>query len=507
MAQASTSAGAASGEAALRGRPVSSVHLRCAATVTALALAALAGWATDVRLLATLLPGRPALSPMTASLLIVAAAALVALPAQPRAASWLGLAEALAGVAIIVAHELAWLPGRPGWWSSQLTGLAFAVSGAATALLGRGRAVPGQLAAFALLLYAALLGIGHLIPEADLYRYLPGTGVAIPTVLSFIALSIGQLVPVEDRGYAHALSRRNTIGLFAKKLLIGGLAATLLLAVPAVLALRHGLFDAETAVLLVAWGAMALLSGTIWGLAVAVERAQAAAAAAEQGREAVRRMVVAAVTHDLRSPLQAAMLSAQVIAREPGEPRTAAAVQRLQRSHRRLDRLLHLLLDGLSMEAGRPPRLQPVDVRLRAVVDEVVEDNAAVLSERVVVAGDAAGWWDRDALFRVVENLLLNAVKYGDRGSPIVCEIQERPPDVRLAVTNRGPAIPREEWDAIFQPFARGSTQGQDSLGWGVGLAYARSVAQSHGGGLQVAASGADGTRFELWLPARSEAS
>lgn len=324
MAQASTSAGAASGEAALRGRPVSSVHLRCAATVTALALAALAGWATDVRLLATLLPGRPALSPMTASLLIVAAAALVALPARPRAASWLGLAEALAGVAIIVAHELAWLPGRPGWWSSQLTGLAFAVSGAATALLGRGRAVPGQLAAFALLLYAALLGIGHLIPEADLYRYLPGTGVAIPTVLSFIALSIGQLVPVEDRGYAHALSRRNTIGLFAKKLLIGGLAATLLLAVPAVLALRQGLFDAETAVLLVAWGAMALLSGTIWGLAVAVERAQAAAAAAEQGREAVRRMVVAAVTHDLRSPLQAAMLSAQVIAREPGAPRTAA---------------------------------------------------------------------------------------------------------------------------------------------------------------------------------------
>lgn len=212
-------------------------------------------------------------------------------------------------------------------------------------------------------------------------------------------------------------------------------------------------------------------------------------------------MVAAAVTHDLRSPLQTAVLSAHVLAGIAREPHATAAVARLQRSHRRLDRLLRSLLDGLSLDAGRPSHLEPSDIRLEELLQDVVADNDGTLTGRVVLEGTAQGRWDRDALFRVIENLLLNAVKYGDPEAPVLCRIQASGSGVRLVVTNRGPAIPPAEWDTIFQPFTRGSVQGSDRLGWGVGLAYARSVAVEHGGRLRVLQSGAGGTQFELWLP------
>ena len=502
MAQPKAQAAAASQEAAaVSGKPAWPIHWRLSAVVVGLALASLAGWAADIPLLTTLAPGRPAMSPMTAVLLLVGCVAMAVLPTRQRTALILGLLEVFAGLTIVVTHESAGVVGPALWWSSQLTGIAFAISGLATVLLACGRLVAGELTAFAVLLYASLLGIGHLFPRADLYRNLPGTGVAIPTVFSFISLSIGLLVAVEGHSFSRALSRGSAIGLLAIKLLMGSVAATLVLAVPAVHAIRRDFFDAETAVLLVAWGAMVLLGGTIWGLAVAVHRAQTSAAAAEQRRDDVRRMVIAAVTHDLRNPLQTAVLSAAVLARLSHEPRAAAAVAKVQRSHRRIDRLLRSLLDGLSMEAGRTLQLQLADVRLDALVQEVVADNDSTLAGRVVLRGAAEGRWDRDALFRVIENLLLNAVKYGAPDSQIHCEIQDSKSGARLMVTNQGPPIPLAEWETIFQPFTRGSMQGMDAAGWGVGLAYARSVATSHGGRLRLLESGVGGTQFELWLP------
>jgi signal transduction histidine kinase len=476
-------------------------HLRCVAVVALLALTALAGWMAGTPLLATLVPGRPALSPMTAVLLLLGAAAVAALPSRRRTALALGSVGAAAGLAIALARMNGWTFGPSVWWSSPLTGVAFALSGLATVLLSLRQPVAGQLAAFTVLLYAALLGIGHLFPHADLYRHLPGTGVAIPTVLAFIVLSVGQLVSVDGHGATRALSRRTPVGLLAMKLLLGSVAATLLLAIPAVHALRRDLFDAETAVLLVTWGAIALLGSTLWGLAMAVDRAQATAAAAEQGREDVRRMVAAALTHDLRSPLQTAQHAAQALARLSAEPRAAAAAERLQRSHRRIDRLLRSLLDALSMDAGRTPRLQACDVRLDELVREVVAEHADTLGRRVALQGTAQGHWDRDALLRVVENLLLNAVKHGSPDAPIQCEVEEDAGAARLVVTNQGPAIAADDWEAIFQPFTRGGGRGSATPGWGVGLAYARSVAILHAGRLRVLASGACGTRFELCLP------
>lgn len=384
-------------------------------------------------MLTTLLPGRPSLSPMTALLLVVGAAAVAALPARRTLALRLACAEIGCGIGIVVAHlahipEQAWMP--LAWWSSRLTGMAFAFSGASTLLLASGRLTGGQVLAFVVLLLAALLGMGHVFPSADLYALLPGTGVAIPTVVAFIALSVGQLLTFAQTGVSAALTSRNAAGRMGLGLLLAGVAAALMLTVAVLAALRHGLFDPVTAVLLLAWALIALLGSALWSLAVAVDRAELAKIAAERESNEMRRMVAAAVTHDLRSPLQAATLSGQLLERLVADAPALAAIARLQRSHRRLDRLFRTLLDSLVVGSGQQLTFHPSHFTLQDLVREVVAENEAMLARRLACEGGAEGCWDRDALFRVIENLLLNAVKYGEPGTTISCRSAPKPAGV-----------------------------------------------------------------------------
>lgn len=490
----------------MRSRPHCPLHALFALAAAGLALCSLAGWIAHAPMLTTLLPGRPSLSPMTAVVLLVGAGALAALPARRTLALPLASLEVLCGIGIVAAHLAhvagqAWLPGE--WWSSKLTGMAFALSGTSTILLATGRLAGGQVLGFLVLLFAALLAMGHVFPSADLYDWLPGTGVAIPTVMAFIALSVGQLLSFAQTGVSAALTSRNAAGRWGLGLLIAGAAAALMLTIAILAAHLHGLFDAVTAVLLLAWALTALLGSALWSLAVAVDRAELAKIAAEHESNEMRRMVAAAVTHDLRSPLQAATLTGQLLERMASDPATLAAAARLQRSHRRLDRLFRSLLDSLAVGSGQQLTFHPSRFRLEELVREVVAENEAVLAARIACDGGAEGCWDRDALFRVIENLLLNAVKYGEPGTSIACRIRAEPGGrVLFTVANQGTPIPPAEWEGIFEAFARrDAVRHSGAMGWGVGLAYARSVATSHGGNVRVAESGAGGTVFELALP------
>jgi signal transduction histidine kinase len=483
----------------------SPLHRRCAAITAVVALLALAGHFLDAPLLSRFVPERPALSPMTAIAMMVAASALAFVRSTQSRALSLALIQFFLGMAIVVAHaayvpERGWLP--PTWWSSPLTGAGIAISGAGTALLVTGRVLTGQLLAFSMLLLSVLFGLGHVFPRADLYRYLPGTGVAIPTVLSFVTLSLGQLLSFSDRGASAALSPQNTAGRAGLRLLAVGALAALSITAAVLASFRSGVFDAETAVLLVSWSALALIGASLWGLAAAVRRAELSREAAQGERNQLRHLVTAALTHDLRSPLQAASMSAVILQRLVATPEAAAAVGRLQRSHRRLERLLRSLLDNLALDSGQELRFQAASVALEALVRDVVEENETALRGRVDLQGEATGWWDPDALFRVIENLLLNAVKYGEPGTPLTVRITPGVDHAVLTTTNQGRAIPAEEWESIFLPFSRSqSARDGHQLGWGVGLTYARAVIQGHGGRVRVASSNADGTTFEVRLP------
>jgi len=119
-----------------------------------------------------------------------------------------------------------------------------------------------------------------------------------------------------------------------------------------------------------------------------------------------------------------------------------------------------------------------------------------------VLGSPINGWWDRDALKRVVENLVGNALKYGAPESGIRIKIDEQHERMLLTVHNKGEPIPHEQLESVFQVFRRAETdKGGTHQGWGVGLPYVRSAAESHGGSVQIDSSVERGTTVSIDLP------
>jgi signal transduction histidine kinase len=139
-----------------------------------------------------------------------------------------------------------------------------------------------------------------------------------------------------------------------------------------------------------------------------------------------------------------------------------------------------------------------------ALVESVAQRARDYQGADVRVDGAAvSGWWNRPALERALENLLNNAQKYGDPGTPIDIHLGVDSERVIVSVRNQGKPIPAGEFEAIFQQFVRSAKDGATSAAgsWGLGLPYVRTVAQSHGGSAVVFSDAQAGTVFVLDVP------
>jgi PAS domain S-box-containing protein len=220
----------------------------------------------------------------------------------------------------------------------------------------------------------------------------------------------------------------------------------------------------------------------------------------------LRERFVAALSHDLRSPLSAVRMSAQLLgqtATDPQAARTQAA--RIIRNVDHTDHLIQNLLDASRVSAGQPLAIHRAPCDLAALVREVVADQAALHGDRFALElrGELGGLFDRGGLRRTLENLLGNAVKYGEQGSPVRVIAEQRQGEIRLAVHNRGNPIPREEQAKIFQPYHQvRRAGGEGTVGWGLGLTLVRGMAEAHGGTVEVESSAEAGTTFTVSLRA-----
>jgi hypothetical protein len=187
-------------------------HAPFGAIAALLACWSLLGWMTGKTGFTNFYAGRPSLSVLTAVCLILIASGTAALPRHAMLAKMMGAITGALGLGIVAVHafDLVELPSQ--WVSSPITGCIFAVASLNTYLLADGKDVFGQILSFGLLLFCALLALGHASASADLYKLLPGTGVAIPTVIASAALAISQLVACRSTGIAAALTRRNAMG-------------------------------------------------------------------------------------------------------------------------------------------------------------------------------------------------------------------------------------------------------------------------------------------------------
>jgi PAS domain S-box-containing protein len=221
---------------------------------------------------------------------------------------------------------------------------------------------------------------------------------------------------------------------------------------------------------------------------------------------AIREQFVTTLTHDLRSPLSAMLLSAQILDRNLADPETLKRVAgRIDRSARRMDTMICDLLDANRLSAGArmPQTAEP------GYLDQITETTVQGLIElhgtrfqSINEAGAVPGLWDSKGIQRVIENLAGNAVKYGMADSPITVSLVRLDDWAELRVHNEGTPISPGEQVAIFEPFhqTRSGSGGKHS-GWGVGLTLVKGIGEAHGGNAGVHSDATTGTTFFVRFP------
>jgi signal transduction histidine kinase len=163
------------------------------------------------------------------------------------------------------------------------------------------------------------------------------------------------------------------------------------------------------------------------------------------------------------------------------------------------------LLDVASIECGKlhvEPRAVDVESHVRAAADRA----AAAAPDRHVLV-DAHGTMpssraDPDRLDQILDNLLANAVRYGDAGSDVTVTLDSAPDGVAVAVTNRGPGIAAERLPELFQPFRREVSAAGVRESVGLGLFITKGLVEAQGGHIDVTSTPGAETTFRFVLPA-----
>jgi signal transduction histidine kinase len=216
---------------------------------------------------------------------------------------------------------------------------------------------------------------------------------------------------------------------------------------------------------------------------------------------------VSLVSHELRSPMAAVIGAARTL---QDRWRMLTAAQResflalIGDETARLAELVGDVLDTSRIEAGTfSYRFEELD--LGRVVDEAVE-TAALAQQDVPVVASVRGALpairgDRARIRQVLGNLIENAVKYSPEGGEVRVSAAAANGAVRIAVRDAGPGIPRDQQGRIFEKFGRVDVPGASKPGTGLGLFIARSIAEAHGGSLDVSSGAEPGSTFTLTLP------
>jgi signal transduction histidine kinase len=219
----------------------------------------------------------------------------------------------------------------------------------------------------------------------------------------------------------------------------------------------------------------------------------------------LRERFVSVLAHDLRGPLSAAKMNAQVLLRYPerlDERRDLAT--RINTNIDRTDRMVCDLLDAHQIRSGKQLPLQLDRCDLAAIAREVVEELASIHGERFILEAEdgVRGIWSAAVLRRAVWNLAANAIKYGAPDKPVTIAVRRTDGGAQASVHNFGSVLSRKDQAHLFEPFARTrSAQAGANRGWGLGLTLVLGCADAHGGTVEIESDAATGTLFTLELP------
>ncbi len=225
--------------------------------------------------------------------------------------------------------------------------------------------------------------------------------------------------------------------------------------------------------------------------------------------ELARKLFLGVFGHDLRTPLGAVMMSAEVILRDPAlSPQSTVAAVRMKNAAQRMSRMIEDLIDFTRTRLGTRLPTRPERTDLFAIVQQTVEEQRAAHPTRDIILEPHAplwGVWDGGRLGQLVSNLLGNAIQYGDPARPVKVGMCQQEAQAELHVHNEGAPIPEEARARIFEPLARFSRQETETLGHrasiGLGLYISREIVRAHGGVIEFESSQGRGTTFTVRLP------
>lgn len=212
-----------------------------------------------------------------------------------------------------------------------------------------------------------------------------------------------------------------------------------------------------------------------------------------------RALMLAGVSHDLRTPLTKLRLSVE-IAGSQIEPELAT---RMVRSMDEMDAILGQFLHFARMQEAEPLQPAALDDLAQAIAQAQTDHGRSVVLELGTPPPTPV---QAQALRRAVDNLVENAWRHG--AAPVVLRTGRadkagpQSDGVWIEVQDHGPGVPRAELDRIRQPFARGEAARSGRPGAGLGLAIADRVARAHGGRLELHSAPGQGLRARLVLPA-----
>lgn len=223
---------------------------------------------------------------------------------------------------------------------------------------------------------------------------------------------------------------------------------------------------------------------------------------------AMQRQFSGNAAHELRTPLAIMQTKLELFAAEHKnmEDDTAELVRSQAEQLDRLSKLVHTLLEMSNLSSA--PRSDRIE--LAPLVEEIITDLTPLASQNditmeqdcdnVVITGSDA------LIYRLVFNLIENAVKYNRRGGSVSVSVHKENSDVVVRVSDTGCGIPEEYRESIFQPFFRvDKSRSRQMGGVGLGLALVHEIAVLHGGSVRAEPGNKSGTVFIVTLPAGND--
>ena len=219
--------------------------------------------------------------------------------------------------------------------------------------------------------------------------------------------------------------------------------------------------------------------------------------------EKMQREFTTLITHELKAPLTSLKGFAQLLQRR--REYDAGAVEVILGRTNHLERLINDLLDVASADSGEL-NLRRANVDLVTIAGRNVELARAISSIHEIrfhaPRDPVIGCWDSGRIGQVLQNLLVNAIKYAPYGGTIDVRVETGAQEGRVIVSDTGIGIPASALGHIFDRFFRVEAVEHSTVqGLGIGLYIAKTLVEAHGGSIEVTSTPGQGSAFTIRLP------